>query len=199
MAETLKEVPIESIYEDAKWFQRGFGGERDSPDSWTIVHLVFLRKPDASADKCSQGDRAITLMLVMCVIVQMPNNTKGWGRLHVGLERGVECDHFQALVTNPSQTHREWQENWKETGWHGAHRYKTWYLASLDVKTAFDVAKPGFVAELQAETGVHGWIIAALLEETKDLKGMAVFEPCETEFRKSVCITQASLEAPTLG
>ena len=45
---------------------------------------------------------------------------------------------------------------------HGAHKYKTMYLVSLDVKTAFDVANWRITAE------VHGWYIAALLAEMKD-------------------------------
>ena len=31
--------------------------------------------------------------------------------LHVGAERGVNCEHMQALVTNIFQRHWEWQED----------------------------------------------------------------------------------------
>ena len=58
---------------------------------------------------------------------------------------------------------------------HGANRYITMYLASLDVKTNFNVAK----------LGMHGRIITALLEEMKDLKGKESFEAWKTEFRYS--------------
>ena len=37
-------------------------------------------------------------------------------------------------------------------------------LASLDVKTAFDVTKLGVVADLLIDTAVHGSIVAVLLE-----------------------------------
>ena len=40
----------------------------------------------------------------------------------------------------------------------------------------------GFVTEILEETGVHGWIITALLGEMKDLKEVASFESCETKF-----------------
>ena len=46
-------------------------------------------------------------------------------------------------------------------------------LASPDANTAFDVAKPGVIADILQETEEHGWINAALLEEVKGLKGLA--------------------------
>ena len=78
---------------------------------------------------------------------------------------------------------------------HGAYKYKM-YLASLDVKTAFDVVKPGVIAEILKETGGHEWMSAALLEEMKNLKGKA-FKSCETECRYSRCIRQGSAEVPS--
>ena len=48
--------------------------------------------------------------------------------------------------------------------------------------------------ENNGETGVQ--IIAALLEEMKDLKGKASFESCETKFRYSRCIRHGIVEAP---
>ena len=83
------------------------------------------------------------------VIVLLLNNTtepKGWGRLHVGAERGPHCEHFQVLMTNLLEKHWKWQENRKEAELHGTHRDKTLYLASLDVKTAFGVATAGVIA-----------------------------------------------------
>ena len=45
------------------------------------------------------------------------------------------------------ERHWEWQENSMEAGMHGVHSYNTMYLASLDVRTAFNVAEPRVVAE----------------------------------------------------
>ena len=67
--------------------------------------------------------------------------TEGMWRLRAGAEKGVE--HFQVLVTNLLQKRWEWQEKGRETVMHRVRKYKTMYLASLDVKTAFGVAKPG--------------------------------------------------------
>ena len=40
--------------------------------------------------------------------------------------------------------------------------------------------------------------MVALLEEMKDLRGIASFEGCKTEVRYSTCIRQGSVEAPIL-
>ena len=49
---------------------------------------------------------------------------------------------------------------------------ETWYRgktddvpASLDIKTAFDEAKPKHVAKISDGHNTHGWLIAALLRE----------------------------------
>ena len=58
-------------------------------------------------------------------------------------------------MTNLLQKHSEWLENRKEAVMHDAHRNKTVYLASLEVKTAMDAAEPGIIARILKETGVH--------------------------------------------
>ena len=55
-------------------------------------------------------------------------------------------------------------------------------MASLDVKTAFDVARPAVVSKIPTLTGVHGHVAAALLAEMQDVRGSACFENSETEF-----------------
>ena len=70
-----------------------------------------------------------------------------------------------------------------------SHRYQTMCVASVDVKTAFDVARLGTV-----QGDGSAWL---LLEEMKDQEGKASFESCETEFSR--CIRQGSVEAPILG
>ena len=65
------------------------------------------------------------------------------------------------------------------------------YIASMYVRP-FVVAKPGATAEILDVVGVRGWIIAALLEEVKDLKLVASFESCEMELRYSTCIGRGS-------
>ena len=122
-----------------------------------------------------------------------------WKRLHVGAERGVNCEHMmQALVTNTFQRHWEWQEDRRVDLQPGLFRYITAFIASLDVMTAFDVASLALVSKILTLTGVPGHLTAALLAEMQDVRGSASFENCETEFRYSRCIRQGGVEAPVL-
>ena len=80
-------------------------GERRAPEAWKIRRLVFLKKPDAKTDKGLRGFRAITLLSVFSklyatVLVDLLHEEKElveWRMLHVGAERGVNCEHMQAL------------------------------------------------------------------------------------------------------
>ena len=58
---------------------------------------------------------------------------------------------------------------------HGAVVRPTMYLASLDIKTAFDEAKPKHVAKILDGHNTHGWLIAAHLREMSGLSGKATF------------------------
>ena len=57
-------------------------------------------------------------------------------------------------------------------------------MASQDVKTLFDVAKPSVASDILL-TGVHGHLTAALLAEMQDVRGSVRFENSETEFKCS--------------
>ena len=59
----------------------------------------------------------------------------------MGAERGVICEHMQALLTNILERHWEWQEDHRTEWEPGFFRYRTACMASLDVKTPFHVAK----------------------------------------------------------
>ena len=74
----------------------------------------------------------------------------------------------------------------------------TTYLANLDIKTAFDEARPKHVARIMDSHDVHGWLIAALLREMSGLEGQAMFECVESSFVSNRCLRQGSVEAPRL-
>ena len=57
--------------------------------------------------------------------------------VYVGAERGINCEHMQALVTNILQRHWEWQEDGRIDLQPGRYRYNTAFMASLSVKAAF--------------------------------------------------------------
>ena len=79
------------------------------------------------------------------------------------------------MVTNLLQKHWEPQEERNPVLRHGAVVRPTIYLASLDIKTAFDEAKLKHVAQNLDYHNTHGWLIAALLREMSGLEGKAMF------------------------
>ena len=131
------------------------------------------RSQTPSWKKGLRGFRAIALLSVFSewfttVLVDLLHEEKEpveWKRLHVGAERGVSCEHMQALVTNSFKRHWEWQEDRRTDLQPGGYRYNTAFMASFDVKTAFDVAKPSVVSKILTLTGVKGHLTAALLAE----------------------------------
>ena len=56
-----------------------------------------------------------------------------------------------------------WQEDRRADLEPGFYRYKTAFMASFDVKTAVDVARPEVVSMILSLTGVHGHVATALL------------------------------------
>ena len=69
-------------------------------------------------------------------------------------------------------------------------------MARLDIKTAFDEAKPKHVAKIMDSHNTHGWIIAALLSEMSGLEGKVMFECVESSFVFSRCAEDGN---PGLG
>ena len=76
---------------------------------------------------------------------------------------------------------------------HGTVVRPTMYMASLDIKTAFDEANPKHVAKIMDNHNTHGWIIAALLREMSKLYGKATFECVESSFALNRCWRQGSV------
>ena len=81
---------------------------------------------------------------------------------------------------------------------HGTVVRPTMYLASFDIKTAFDEAEPKHVAKIMDNHNKHGRITAALLREMSRLTGNATFECVESSFVFNRCLRQGSVEAPRL-
>ena len=77
----------------------------------------------------------------------------------------------------------------------GRERAAATFVASLYVRTVFDVARPSVVSRILTCMRTCGHVVAALLDQMKDAKGSARFENCETEFRYSWCTRQGSVEA----
>ena len=82
-------------------------------------------------------------------------------------------------------------------------RDETWYSGktddvhgSLDIKTAFDEAKPKRVAKILDGHDTHGWLLAALLREMSGLSGKATFE-CINTNSASIDVTSRKRGGPT--
>ena len=70
------------------------------------------------------------------------------------------------------------------------------YLASVDIKTVFDVPRPTPTANNMGDQEVHGWITAASEREMAGLEGQATFEDVHGSRQFARCIRQQSAEAP---
>ena len=82
--------------------------------------------------------------------------TVRWLLLLVGGLNNISCQDLQVMIANLLQKHWEWQENRERMKKHGCVARPTLFLASLDIKTAFDDAKPKHVANIMYRHGFHG-------------------------------------------
>ena len=118
-----------------------------------------------------------------CILLRLEREKRARKEnLHIGGMDGISCQHLQVIVTNLIQKHWEWQEERNPVMKHQTVVRPTMYMASLDIKTAFDEAKPKHVAKIMDSHNTHGWIIAALLREMSGLSGKAMFECVESSF-----------------
>ena len=93
VSEMIKRLPMEKIYTVTRCLQERFMGMMESPSSWKVVKLVFLRKPDAEPTKGIRIYRAIALTSVMskwyasCILLRLERERKEpekWKKLHIG-------------------------------------------------------------------------------------------------------------------
>ena len=98
-------------------------------------------------------------------------------------------------MTQLLQKYWEWSEDRRNNVWHGSLKRPTMYEDSMDIKAAFDVARPEHTAKHTGDQNVHGWIAAASLREMARLEGRATFENVESYFPFTRCIRQGSVEA----
>ena len=134
---------------EISWCQQSPGGLAYLTSGISQKNLMRNRKG-------IRGFRAIALLSVfskyyIAVLVDLLHEEEEpieWKKLHVGAERSVNCEHMHVTMTNLLQKHWEWQENRNKSWEPGKFSYRTMYRASLDVKTAFDVAKPSVVSKI---------------------------------------------------
>ena len=99
MSEMIKKLPMEKIYTAARCFQELFMGQMESPSSWKVVKLVFLKKPEQSRLKgLGQGNRFD--MSKWHTRLEKEKEPEKMSRLHMGGVNGISCQHLQVLTTN---------------------------------------------------------------------------------------------------
>ena len=87
-------------------------------------------------------------MVWACIILRLEKakETDGWKQVHMGGLDGISCQHFQ-MMTQSLQKHWEWQEDRRPMMRNGSVTRPAMYLASMDMKTVFDVARPKHTAK----------------------------------------------------
>ena len=141
--------------------------------------------------------RAIVLMLVMlkwlatCIFHDQNENNdpEGWKQLQ---------EQLHLMMTQLLQKRLEMAGRHKEGLLAWQRERPTMYIASMDIKTAFDVRRAEHIANILGGQEAHGWIAAAPLRGMKGLKGHADFENVESKFHFARCIRQGGVNAPTL-
>ena len=176
VSEMIKRLPMEKIY-------------TESPSSWKVVKLMLLRKLDAVPTKGIRSYRAIALTLVMlkwyasCILLllEKEKEPEKWKKLHIG------------MMTNVIQKHWEWQEERHPVIKHGTVVRPALYLASLDIKTAFeDLIEEAAKVDLEPKPASLWWTSTYASDEKKDMilgasKGRNKF-PVEEEFKILGCL-----------
>ena len=75
-----------------------------------------------------------------CIVRCVEKEPEFWKKLHARGIDGISCQHFQFIMTILLQKQWEWHEDRRPMMRHGSLKRLTVYLASVDIKTAFDVA-----------------------------------------------------------
>ena len=76
----------------------------------------------------------------------------------------------------------------------------TMFMASLDIKTAFDEARPRHIAKIMKSHKKHGWLIAAFLREMSGLEGKAMSQMCRQLFySQSMSAPRKCRSSPTVA
>ena len=78
--------------------------------------------------------------------------------------------------------------------WHGSVKGPTMYLASMEIKTVFEVARPKHFLKIVVDQEVHGWVTAALLREMVGLEGQATFANVDSSVRRALKLSSCGSE-----
>ena len=151
VSEMTKKLPFEKIHTFARRFQERFMGLMESLSSWKIVKTGLLeetgRCPEGRDQKLQSNSADIGDVKVVCILLffcawRGKKEPEKWKNLHVGAFNGISCQHLQVIVANLLRNTWDWQEERNPVLRHGTVVRPTLHSASLDIRTAFDEAKP---------------------------------------------------------
>ena len=108
--------------------------------------------------------------------------------LHVVAELGTGCERMHVLLTPVVQKHWEW-ERAATRGCRGSWEHMPLFAASLNVNTAFGVAKLNVMANVLEESRLHRGLISAFQKVIRNLPGLADFFYCVK------CLSEMALAA----
>ena len=88
----------------------------------------------------------MSMWYASCVFLRLENvkESESWKKLYVGGIDGISCQHFSG-----DDGIGRWQENRRPMMRHGSVIRPTMYLSSVDVKTAFEVARPKHIVNYE--------------------------------------------------
>ena len=130
-----------------------------------------------------------------CIILRLEreNEPEGWKQLHVGGIVGIRWQHLQEWCSCCRNNGSGRRTGGKDV-WHGSEMGPTMYLASMEIKTVFDVARPKHFSQNMVDQEVHGWVTAALLREMVGLEGQASFAHVHSSVRRALKLSSCGSE-----
>ena len=204
VSEMIKQLSLEKINTITKCFQERFMGQMEAPSSWKVVKLVFLLKLDAEPKKGIRSCKATALTsvfssgthLVLFFALSERGTRKleetacgkiGWNKLQLSTPAS-DGNKYNSKTLGMARGQNSHVETWQ-----CSVVRSTMYMASMDIKTAFDEARPRHVAKIMENHDTRDWLFAAMLT---GLESKAMFECVESSFVFNRCLRQGSAEAP---
>ena len=151
VSEMIKQVPLKKIYTLTKCFHERFMGLMEGPRSWKIVKLVFLRKPDAEPKKGDQKQEGYCAHMSVFEVVHVLCHSLLGAREGTRNLEETACGRLEwKKLPTPASNGNKFTT--KALGMAGRQntmlRHGSVVRPTMDIKTAFDEARPRHVAKL---------------------------------------------------
>ena len=113
---------------------------------------------------------------VWALLLDREPEPRSWKDLHFAAQLGTACEHARSADNCGAEALGIGGSSVGKTrGCRGSWEDMPLFAASLNVNTAFDVAKLNVMANVLEETRGHGGLISAFQKEMRNLQGLAEF------------------------